>query len=135
MWLFTRYGFFSIACASKPSGELDPRALMIRTRQKAHLNNLQARFPTLAGTAIITSLDSDYRYRIVVPKSDWVTTVAELAEEQVWSNFKNEATRLRDSVTREYVSALHEIWSVMYGVQNREDETPLPQRPRQRHSD
>ena len=84
---------------------------------KAHLVNLQQRFPQLAAATITTSPDRDYRYRIVVPKSDWVTAVAELTEEQTWSNFKNEAARFQGSAPRTYVHALHEVWSVMYKTQ------------------
>jgi hypothetical protein len=48
MWLFIRYGFYSIACASHPDGSLDPQTVMVRARRTAHLSNLQKRFPALA---------------------------------------------------------------------------------------
>jgi len=35
MWLFTRYGFYSIACARKPDNSLDPDLLMIRARPRS----------------------------------------------------------------------------------------------------
>jgi len=45
MWIFTKYGFFSIACANKPgSGDIDPNVVMVRSRLKGHLVNLRERF-------------------------------------------------------------------------------------------
>jgi hypothetical protein len=68
MWLFTRYGFYSIACARQANGSVDPDALMIRARVAAHLRDLQRRFPALAGKEIVTLPDRDYRFRLIVPK-------------------------------------------------------------------
>jgi hypothetical protein len=48
MWIFTRYGFYSIACASKPDGSLDSQSVMVRARCIDHLRSLQKRFPALA---------------------------------------------------------------------------------------
>src|ERR1700730_9473878 len=48
MWVFTHYGFHSIACASKSNGSLDNQSVMVRARCIAHLRSLQKRFPALA---------------------------------------------------------------------------------------
>jgi hypothetical protein len=113
MWLFTRYGFYSVACASKADGTIDTASLMIRARSFDHLKNLQARFPALASTEILVWPNRDYRYRIIVPKSAWALVVTELAEEQEWSNFKNETAHHQGSEGSAYVHALHEVWDVM----------------------
>jgi hypothetical protein len=63
MWLFTRYGFYSIACANKPDGSLDTQTVMVRARRIAHLRSLQKRFPALAAGEILTWPKRDYRYR------------------------------------------------------------------------
>jgi hypothetical protein len=117
MWLFTRYGFYSIACASKPNGSPDPDSVMIRARVATHLENLQRRFSALADTEILTWLARDYHYRLLVPKRDWVGIVAELAEEQEWSNFKNEAAEYQGDAGSDYVEALHTVWRVMHRLQ------------------
>ena len=117
MWLFTRYGFYSIACASKHDGALDLKTLMIRSRLKAHLEKLQARFPRLSGAEIFTSPIRDYRYRILVDREVWEVVVAELVKEQTWSNFKNEVATFGGG--DEYVRALHEVWHVMHRLQRR----------------
>jgi hypothetical protein len=119
MWIFTRYGFYSIACANKPDGSLDAQSLMIRARSSAHIKNLQVRFSALADNEILTWPGRDYRYRLIVPKDVWVAVAAELAQEQNWSNFKNEVARFQGDAGTDYVMALHEVWSQMYGFQNR----------------
>jgi hypothetical protein len=120
MWLFTRYGFYSIACARKPDGSRDTETVMIRCRRKAHLQNLQSRFPAVARLQVMTLPEHDYRYRLIVPKADWAVIAGELAAEQEWSNFKNEAARFQGSAGSDYVHALHRVWDVMYELQRSE---------------
>jgi hypothetical protein len=115
VWLFTRYGFYSIACARQPNGTIDRGTVMIRARRAAHLSNLQKRFPALTDGEILTLPNRDYHYRLIVPKEVWADTLAELGREQDWANFKNEAAKFNGH--DEYVNALHKVWSVMYGVQ------------------
>jgi hypothetical protein len=124
MWIFTRYGFFSIACASGPDGAVDPDKVMVRARLQEHLLSLKDRFPKtdLGKADIQCSKHTDYEYRIVLPKDAWVSALAELASEQTWANFKNEAARSARAKGQrhEYVDALHEIWSVMAALQRNE---------------
>jgi len=120
MWLFTRYGFYSIACANKPDGSLDTQTVMVRARRIAHLRSLQKRFPTLAAGEILTWPKRDYRYRLIVPKTSWVAIIGELAQEQEWSNFKNEAAKYQGMPGGDYVRVLHDVWSVMNRLQESE---------------
>ena len=124
MWIFTRYGFFSIACATSADGTIDMDTVMVRSRLREHLLSLKARFPeTELGKAEIQSSDqTDYRYRIVLPKATWVAALAELATEQTWSNFKNETNRFSRAMkaASAYVDALHRIWDVMHRLQVQE---------------
>jgi hypothetical protein len=78
MWLFTRYGFYSIACANKPDGSIDVAAVMIRARSADHLKNLQQRFPSLASAELLTWQNRDYRYRLIVSKAVWAAVAGEL---------------------------------------------------------
>lgn len=121
MWLFTRYGFFSAACAQKKNGAIDKDTMMVRSRTKRHLMNLKKRFPALS-TEILADSGTDYRYRMIISKSQWAEVVSEIASEQTWSNFKNEAARFarEDGESPNYVHALHDIWGTMYGVQQNE---------------
>ena len=120
MWLFTRYGFYSVASANRPDGSLDTQTVMVRARRIAHLRSLQLRFPALATGEIQTWPNRDYRCRLIVSKTSWVTIVSELAREQEWSNFKNEAARYQGTPGADYVRALHDVWSVMSRLQESE---------------
>ena len=71
MWLFTRYGFYSIACARRHDGSRDTETVMIRARLLDHLRNLQERFKVLLDKKILTTRDRDYRYRLIVSKDVW----------------------------------------------------------------
>jgi hypothetical protein len=117
MWIFTRYGFFSIACADKPDGSLDSQSVMVRARCIDHLCSLQKRFPVLVVSKIIELPNHDYRYRLLVPKASWSAIVCELAQEQDWSNFKNEAARYQGNSGKRYIRALHAVWAVMSRLQ------------------
>ena len=121
MWVFTRYGFYSIACASKSDGSLDKQSVMVRARCIAHLQGLQKRFPALAVGKILELPNRDYGYRLILPKSSWVAILGELAQEQEWWNFKNEAAKYQGKSGRGYVDSLHEVWEVMYRLQEDED--------------
>lgn len=121
MWIFTCYGFFSIACASHQNGTIDPDTVMVRARSKKHLLNLKDRFPVLANQSVLNWPNRDYRYRLIIPKSDWVAILSAMAEEQTWSNFKSEAARRGGQVGPAYTSALHDVWSRMYRLQPAEE--------------
>jgi hypothetical protein len=113
MWVFTRYGFYSIACAAQADGSPDPDTVMVRARAEEHLRALQMRFPDLAAAGIVTSPDQDYRYRIFLPKRVWAGVLSELAMEQKWSNFKNEVAAYNAPNGKEYVDAVFDVFARM----------------------
>lgn len=119
MWLFTIYGFYSIACADGQDGLRDPNTIMIRGREKRHLQNLKNKFPMIQ-EEIITTWNTDYRYRIVLTKAKWVPVLSELAQEQTWANFKNKVDNNSGQCGDDYAEALHKVWETMYGLQPRE---------------
>jgi hypothetical protein len=119
MWIFTRFGYFSIASAQKEDGSLDPNTVMVRARQKAHLHNLQKRFPEIAATEIRVTPKNDYRYRLILPKAQWAHMLAEMAMEHEWSNFKDEAARYQGRDGIDYIDALHQVWAIMIKLQRR----------------
>lgn len=115
MWLFTRYGFYSVVSALQPNlDDIDLDRVCIRARTRDHLENLFARFPSLGDRPIEETPKRDYRFRILLPKPLWVEIARSLAEEIQYDNFKDEASRLGDEV---YDEALHEVWDIMYGIQ------------------
>jgi hypothetical protein len=121
MWIFTRYGFVSVACAKKRDGSIDEDTVMVRARARKHLENLRERFPdTVFGKSeILAGAGTDYKFRIVLSKSEWASIVSQLVMEQTWSNFKSEATRFAKLKTSGlYIHALHEIWAIMLDFQS-----------------
>jgi hypothetical protein len=111
MWLFTRYGFYSI---SVYDGKFT-----VRARLRKHLTVLQRRFPVLSKYQVEVMPERDYRYRLYVDRDVWENLVCELTREQTWGNFKSEVARFggRD----EYERALHEVWEVMHRLQYAEE--------------
>jgi hypothetical protein len=123
MWVFTRYGFFSAVCARQGnrtgSEAIDPARLMVRARVRGHLEALKARFADLLGTCDIhESATTDYAFRIVVDKLVWARVVSTLAEEIDYGNFKSEVARHQGRGGVDYEHSLHEVWSIMYGLQS-----------------
>ena len=117
MWIFTKYGFYSIAAAdARVGGSGDD--LMVRARMREHLEAIQNRFPGMIGKLkIIEISEADYGYRLVVRRSIWAQIASELTMEQTWSNFKNEVASNPDNIRSGYEGALHRIWTIMYGLQ------------------
>jgi hypothetical protein len=125
MWVFTKYGFYSIACGSLPDGTADSALLMIRATCRGHLRNLQRRFPVLSTSKRVTDSRLDYRHRLIVPKSLSVAILAEIAAEQTWSNFKNEVAVFQGKLGREYSEALHRVWEDAYRLQELSEATSV----------
>jgi hypothetical protein len=122
MWLFTKYGFFSVVCARQGDGEhgqpVDPQRMMIRARLESHLIALQNRFPELLGTIPVQqSKRTDYAFRLFVPKPVWMDIVSQLAEEMDFDNFKSEVAEFQGGKGAAYVHALHNVWGVMANLQ------------------
>jgi hypothetical protein len=118
MWLFTQYGFFSVVCARDLTGKtkgIDPATLMVRARSRQHLTALQTRFAELQSYGITETTDTDYRYRIVVPKAVWSRVVNDLTAEIDYGNFKSRTHEKTGD--KHYVEALHDVWEVMYRLQ------------------
>lgn len=108
MWLFTRYGFFSISVSDE--------SVWVRARAAGHLRNLCGRFG-LDSSSIIEGAGTDYAYRIRLDRETWEGIVLALAKEQDWSNFKNEAARFNKY--GDYVKSLHRVWDLMYELQEK----------------
>lgn len=113
MWVMAPIGFFSVVAArNKQAGAVDPATVMVRARDRKHLEALKAQFAEqLSGAEIVETPHSDYPCRLVVPKAAWVNVAAGLAESVGYDNFKNEAERVNGHDA--YVDALHSVWGVM----------------------
>ena len=124
MWIFSKYGFFSAVCARQGDGShgqpVDPERMMVRARDRRHLEALIARYPKFLGDAEIKAFPgTDYAYRIFVPKAVWAKVLAGLGDDVDYDNFKSEVARFQGRDGAAYEHALHDVWSVMYGLQER----------------
>lgn len=122
MWVFTKYGFFSAVCARQGNGKygqpVDPDRIMIRARLRSHLEALLKRFPDLLSESEIqTFAGTDYAFRVFVAKPVWSKVLAALAEETDYDNFKAEVARHLGKDGMAYEKSLHDVWDVMYGLQ------------------
>jgi hypothetical protein len=124
MWLFTKYGFYSVVCARQGDGRhgqpVDRERLMVRARSEAHLKALKDRFPEELGDVnVLETPSTDYRYRMFVKKAVWSRVLVGLNEEMDYDNFKSEAHRTGKHDGGSYEHALHQVWSVMNRLQSR----------------
>lgn len=137
MWTMTRYGFFSAVCARKGDGSkgrpVEPNAIMVRARLREHLDNLQAFAAAVADREddptdvemlrqvafadIRESSTTDYRCRIFIAKTAWAVVLSRLALDEDYDNFKSAVLARMGGCP--YEEALHRVWSVMYGIQER----------------
>ena len=125
MWIFTKHGFFSAVCARKGDGKhsqpVDPDRIMVRVRLRSHLVALKERFGDLLGACEIQEFaGTDYAFRLFVPKSVWIQVLAALAEETDYDNFKSKVADHQGLTGAAYEHSLHQVWSVMYRLQDSE---------------
>ena len=118
MWIFTKYGFFSVVCSRQGDGgygrKVDTRRVMVRARVRTHLEALKDRFPCLIGDAEICEfVGTDYAYRLFLEKDVWSQVLAELSNELDYDNFKSEVAHHQGRAGAAYEHSLHEVWSVM----------------------
>jgi hypothetical protein len=107
MWLFTRYGFFSVVAGLR-------NTMLVRARSKDHLARLQRRFPVLLNCKIELSSERDYPCRLVVPRVDWLMVTTELMEDVNYNNFKDQV-KASFGKTAMYLLQCYEVWSTMGG--------------------
>lgn len=122
MWLFTRFGFYSVTCArqdgNRPGAAVNPGVFQVRARVRQHLENLIDRFPTLLSECeIVETPRNDYLWRIFVPRETWNEVAAYLADDITYDNFKSECSRQMGDQTFGYATALHDVWSTMGRMQ------------------
>lgn len=100
MWICLNDAFLSIVAKDCP-----PDSLLVRARRKGDIERV---FP---GYPVRESLNTDYRYRAVVPRQVVADTIAARLQAIDYDNFKNSVAD--DDLHRAYAR----VWSVMYGLQ------------------
>lgn len=118
MWLMTTLGFFSVVCARQGSGAwenpVDKTHVMIRARDRRHLEALKSRFPSELGRLEIAETPStDYHWRMFCLKEVWAACIADLTRDTDYDNFKDACAKTHGQ-TSPYLHALHDTWSTFH---------------------
>lgn len=122
MWLFTKYGFYSVT-----RSKTEPQKIQVRARVRADLEALIAA-ATAAGLAwaipkfgkpveivlpeVLETPEADYRYRIILPFDRWQALAGLLAAEVDYFNFKDQIT---DPARHRLYTR---IWAMLADLQN-----------------
>lgn len=115
MWVFTKWGFVSVVCARDKKGKVDSEKVVVRSRNKRHLESIKRMYGY--DEKIMEDAGTDYAYRMVVRKSDWAKSMADLTEAIDYANFKTAAEDNSGVTGQDYVDALHKIWFMMLQLQ------------------
>jgi hypothetical protein len=107
MWLFTTIGFYSVVADVS-----HPDTLKIRARARADLEALRDGY--LPDIEIIESEHTDYRFRALVRRDEWVHAAEALARAIDYPNFKG-AVGERQGAAR--AKRYAKVWQVMNGLQ------------------
>ena len=111
MWIFTPIGFFSVIKKEYDAED----EVTIRSRVKSDIETLKQHIPSMS--PIKEDRNADYWYRATAKQEDFAQTVAQLAREINYDNFKNEVAAKQG---HERAHRYGEIWSVMYELQQDE---------------
>ena len=103
MWLFTNTGFVSAVSNGND--------LMVRARDRESLEPIAES----AKTAIISTPQSDYPYRVIVTHEIFAKWVAHMASNIAYKNFKSEVAATRG---HEFAHPLMKVWSAMHEVED-----------------
>jgi hypothetical protein len=125
MWVFTKYGYLSAVNARQGDGNrsnpADPDKILIRARNRSHLENLVARFSDLESFQIDEDKEGkrDYRYMMIVPKKVWCQVLMELGDEMDYPKFKSSIVEFDGQ--EEYHNTLLDVWVRTLQDQSKEE--------------
>lgn len=110
MWLFTRDGFFSIAATPF----CKPGDVAVRCRRKEHIEKLISRHNLDA--EILCVENSDYKYRIQIPRALWANILKAEAQDIDYPSFKD--SLVAAGADSEYLRAMFTTWGVLHKMQS-----------------
>ena len=115
MWLFTRWGFYSIACARQgddgsTGNEIDSHSLVIEAFDEQHLTALKSHLPDLIGNCFIKQVaESEFRFHMIVDKNIWSQVMLSLSQELNYDDFREEMVRKHSMDDPAYLKAMTDI--------------------------
>lgn len=111
MWLFTRYGFFSVV-----QDHQKRKNVLIRARNRKHLEDLFVSLdfhtPHSAKEVIEETPDRDYRYRVSVDRRAYAGLLQSLAMDLDYPNFKD-SVHQRLSKDIPYNQLVNKVWQIV----------------------
>lgn len=111
MWIFTKFGFFSVVQYS-PS----PGTLVVRARTRSDLEALLDRHgQDLGYPQIIETPTADYCCRVLVPAPAWASVMSRFVDDIDYSNFKD---TVRDAQGKERADVYGRVWHTMLSIQH-----------------
>lgn len=81
MWIMTTRGFYSVV-----EHRDDSSKVMVRARCKKDIDALSELLPSAEPFELQTS---DYAWRVVVPRAEWIEALTEMSKQIDYDNFKN----------------------------------------------
>ena len=124
MWIQSKYGHLSVVCASdrstsvkgkKAVRSVDQDILMVRVRLREHLDRLIEAFDCLSGSKIVETPNNDYRFRILISRSQFTDLMSGLADAVDYGNYKSEVFAREGASPFE--RALHRVWAIFHDLQ------------------
>jgi hypothetical protein len=122
MWIFTKFGFITAVAARQGNGYRDypVDTVIVRTRERSHMENLITRFHDKLGSYQIdedTECRRDYKYLLFVPKTVWAEVLYELAMDIDYPKFKPSVIDFKGKEA--YQETLLHVWHRMLLTQDR----------------
>ncbi len=118
MWIFTRWGFYSVACARQGDGghenEIDPHNLIVAATLRSQLEAIQLHLPDLIGNcAIKEHADADFKYQMFVEKNIWSQVMLSLSQELNYDNFRDEMVKEHSMDDTQYLKQLTSVGNIL----------------------
>ena len=111
MWIFSKYGFYSVV---KVSERRNPdEEYMIRARNKEQIEKLK-KVMQIEKPVVVTR-NADYAYRLVVTEEEYKRFIEVMEQSVDYTNFKSACARA--SKNHKWIECLHDIWNVMFDFQ------------------
>lgn len=120
MWLFTKFGFYSV---TKAKYTRKKGMMQIRARHDVDLLNLKNEVKCLKMKKIHCFPDADYRYRLIVWPSELSEVFDTLQDKLDYSNFKNEV-HAHPNQSEKY-NWYTKVWGIMFGYQREKEQEKL----------
>jgi hypothetical protein len=128
MWLLTNFGFFSIV--QKPDDEL-AGTLTVRSRATSDLEAMRQKYLPSMGS-VVADAGSDYKYRTKVPREALAAAMLQIVMDLNYDNFKDSVAKTQG---HERAHLYHQVWDVLYHLQEQPAATARQQSALQRPAD